>query len=69
MNGMKEDKTTQGQGGHEHMQCQIPWKDQYALILPDSQGYKSLSLSAVSSGKWMEESQPLIVIKGKILEH
>ena len=31
---MKEDKTTQGQGGHEHMQCQIPWKDQYALIYP-----------------------------------
>ena len=24
MNGMKEDKTTQGQCGHEHMQCQIP---------------------------------------------
>ena len=40
-----------------------------SFILPDSQGHKSLSLSAVSSGQWMEESQPLVVIKGKILEH
>ena len=40
-----------------------------SFILPDSQGHKSLSLNVVSSGQLMEESQPLIVIKGKILEH
>lgn len=30
-----------------------------SFILPDSQGHKGLSLRAVSSGQWMEESQTL----------
>lgn len=30
-----------------------------SFILPDSQGHNGLSLRAVPSGQWMEESQPL----------
>ena len=70
MNGMKEDKLLRDNVVMNTCNVRYPEKiNMPSFILLDSQGHRSLSLSAVSSGQWMEESQPLIFIKGKILGH